>query len=90
MFHSTDSAGSHLEEVFISPDIPFDIFICVAMLTECRDVLMATSDVTAVYEILSKLPNTLDLEVVLQKAEQLFYQYCRRTVVDCFQVIDVV
>lgn len=83
-----DNAGSHLEEIYLSPEYPFDIFVCVAMLMECRHMIMDTVDLTAVYQILSNLPTTLDLTNVLRKSEELFYRYCRKTVVDCFQVID--
>ena len=34
------------------------------------------------------LPAALNLENVLRKSEELFYLYCRKTVGDCFQVID--
>ncbi|XP_066923802.1 uncharacterized protein [Clytia hemisphaerica] len=83
-----DSAGSHMEEVFLSPEYPFDIFLCVAMLVECRHMIMGNPDITAVYQILSNLPNTLDLQNILRRSEELFYRYCRKTTVDCFQVID--
>ncbi|XP_065661460.1 uncharacterized protein LOC101241039 isoform X3 [Hydra vulgaris] len=84
-----NSAGTHQEEIYLSPEYPFDIFVCVAMLMECRNLIMDTAnDICAIYHILSKLPTTLDLSKVLQRSEELFYQYCRKTVVDCFQVID--
>ena len=38
----------------MSPEYPFDIFVCVAMLTECRDMIMKNSDVNSVYQILSQ------------------------------------
>ena len=38
--------------------------------------------------ILFSLPNTLDLQNILRRSEELFYRYCRKTTVDCFQVID--
>jgi len=43
-----------MEEVFLSPEYPFDIFVCVAMLMERREVIMGEVDITAVYQILSK------------------------------------
>jgi len=83
-----DSAGSHLEEIYMSPEYPFDIFVCVAMLVECRKMIMETSDINSVYQVLSNLPTTMDLQNILRRSEELFYQYCRKSVVDCFQVID--
>ena len=43
-----------MEEVFLLPEYPFDIFLCVAMLMECRDMIMGDDDITHVYQILSK------------------------------------
>lgn len=83
-----DKAGSHMEEVFLLPEYPFDVFVCVAMLMECRDMVMGTPDISTVYQILSNLPKTLELKQVLRRSEELFYRYCRKTTVDCFQVID--
>ena len=31
----------------------------------------------------------MDLNIILMRAEELFYKYCRKSVVDCFQVIDL-
>ena len=53
-FVSLLGAGSRLEEVYMSPEYPFDIFVCVAMLTECRDMIMKDSDINSVYQILSQ------------------------------------
>lgn len=80
--------GSRTEEIYISPDYSFDVFICVAMLQECRDQLMSTHDIASIYQILSSLPNVNDVDVILSKAEDLFFNYCRKSTVDCFQLID--
>ena len=31
----------------------------------------------------------MDLNIILMRAEELFYKYCRKSVIDCFQVIDM-
>lgn len=31
----------------------------------------------------------MDLNIILMRAEELFYKYCRKSVVDCFQVVDL-
>ena len=48
------SEGSRMEEIYVSPEFSFDVFVCVAMLQECRDLLMSTTDVASIYQILSR------------------------------------
>ena len=31
----------------------------------------------------------MDLNIILMKAEELFFKYCRKSVEDCFQVVDL-
>ena len=46
--------GSRLEEIDVDIEYPFDIFICVAMLMECRTSIMQTFDIGAMYQLLAK------------------------------------
>eukprot|EP00795_Rhopilema_esculentum_P003645 gene3645-14886_t len=80
--------GSRMEEIYVSPEYSFDVFVCVAMLHECRDRLMSTNDVASIYQLMASLPNVNDLDTILSRAEDLFFKYCRKSTIDCFQVID--
>ena len=31
----------------------------------------------------------MDLNIILMRAEELFFKYCRKSVEDCFQVVDL-
>ena len=31
----------------------------------------------------------MDLNIILMSAEELFFKYCRKSVIDCFQVVDM-
>ena len=43
-----------MEEIYVIPEYSFDVFLCVAMLHECRDVLMANDDMASVYQIMAR------------------------------------
>eukprot|EP00794_Sanderia_malayensis_P019403 gene19403-21326_t len=83
-----NNEGSRLEEIDVMPEFSFDVFMCVAMLSECREALMQTEDIASIYQTISSLPQVNDLNTILSKAEDLFYQYCRKSTMDCFQLID--
>ena len=50
-----------MEEIYISPEYSFDVFVCVAMLQECRDILMSNNDVASIYQILSRSVRVLHI-----------------------------
>ena len=43
-----------MEEIYVSPEYSFDVFVCVAMLHECRDRLMSTNDVASIYQLMAR------------------------------------
>ena len=36
-----------------------------------------------------RLTLNLNLDVILEKSESLFYTYCKKSVIDCFQLIEL-
>jgi len=83
---------------FNSPDIPahpstskntkftFDLFIAVAMLIHKREDIFRCNDEMDVYQVVYNSEIRLTLDSVLARAESLFASYCRKSVVNCFQV----
>ena len=43
-----------MEEIYVSPEYSFDVFVCVAMLHECRNILMGTNDMANIYQIMTR------------------------------------
>ena len=41
-----------------------------------------------VYPLCYSLSMKMDLNIILMRAEELFFKYCRKSVEDCFQVVD--
>ncbi|XP_025082337.1 TBC1 domain family member 15-like isoform X3 [Pomacea canaliculata] len=64
----------------------FEVFMCVAILMECREELVKCTDNGMVFGFINNLK--LDLDDVLTKAEKLFFTYCKKTVSESFQLID--
>ncbi|KAK7482160.1 hypothetical protein BaRGS_00026625 [Batillaria attramentaria] len=64
----------------------FEVFMCVAILMECRDDLANCSDSGMIFTYINNLK--FDLDNVLTKAEKLFFTYCKKTVSESFQLID--
>ncbi|XP_029929256.1 uncharacterized protein LOC115374451 isoform X2 [Myripristis murdjan] len=75
--HSTeDNPGS--EPLAINTDFTFELFICAAILLENRESLLRCRDDVQLLQFASSLQGTLDLNSTLKKAEQHFYNYCKR------------
>lgn len=64
----------------------FDLFMCVALLQECRPDLMECTDTAAVYSVINGL--TINLDEILLKSADLFYRYCKKSVEDSFLMVE--
>ncbi|XP_076439241.1 TBC1 domain family member 15-like [Babylonia areolata] len=64
----------------------FEVFMCAAILMECRDELAKCTDTGMIFSFINSL--TFDLDDTLSKAEKLFFTYCKKTVSESFQLVD--
>ncbi|XP_064644988.1 TBC1 domain family member 16-like [Lineus longissimus] len=69
-------------------EFTFELFMCVAILMDHRNRLFQCDDPSTVFQCISSLSKNMDLDLVLNQAERLFFKYCRKSVTDCFQVIN--
>ena len=53
-----------------------------------RLLILRLASFLSISFVLFSLPNVNDVDVILSKAEDLFFNYCRKSTVDCFQLID--
>ncbi|XP_052283885.1 TBC1 domain family member 15-like isoform X2 [Dreissena polymorpha] len=67
-------------------EFTFELFMCVALLQHCRDQLLTCTDAAMVFDVINHLD--IQLDNILEKSEQLFFKYCRKTVEDSFQIVD--
>ncbi|KAM4601219.1 TBC1 domain family member 15 isoform 2-T2 [Polymixia lowei] len=75
--HSTeDKPASDLQAV--NADFTFELFICATILLENRESLLRCRDDVQLIQFASSLQGTLDLNSTLKKAEEHFYNYCKR------------
>ncbi|XP_062503198.1 TBC1 domain family member 15-like isoform X3 [Corticium candelabrum] len=73
------------DQVEIHQEYTFDLFVCVAILKEHREDLMACADQNLVFQYISSFAMKLDVDTVLEKSQELFFLYCKKSVMDCFQ-----
>lgn len=66
----------------INTDFTFELFICATILLENRDSLLRCRNDVQLIQFTSSLHGTLDLNVTLKKAEDHFYNYCKRSAWD--------
>lgn len=83
-----DGGEFHAQVVEVT-NYSFEVFVCLAVLKEYRKSLLKCSEVSSVYNTIHGLSMKMDLNIILMRAEELFYKYCRKSVVDSFQVVDV-
>ncbi|KAM9309731.1 TBC1 domain family member 15 [Pholidichthys leucotaenia] len=75
--HSTeDSLESGLPA--FNTDFTFELFICAAILLDNRESLLQCRDDVQLIQFTSSLQGKLDLNSTLKKAENHFYNYCKR------------
>lgn len=79
-----DRGGSRAGGVSINLNFTFGIFVCISILLLHKDKICVSSDAASIYGTLNGLAMHLDLNVVLSKAEELFYKYCSMCVEKCY------
>ncbi|XP_007232415.2 TBC1 domain family member 15 [Astyanax mexicanus] len=67
----------------INTEFTFELFICATILLENRDALLSCRNEVQLIQFTNSLQGTLDLNHSLEKAEEHFYNYCKRTAWDC-------
>ncbi|MCJ8740268.1 hypothetical protein PDJAM_G00056980 [Pangasius djambal] len=67
----------------INRDFTFELFICATILLENRDSLLSCRNEVQLLQFTNSLQGTLDLNSSLKKAEEHFYNYCKRSARDC-------
>ncbi|KAL7849202.1 hypothetical protein SRHO_G00208250 [Serrasalmus rhombeus] len=67
----------------INTEFTFELFICATILLENRDALLSCRNEVQLIQFTNSLQGTLDLNSSLEKAEEHFYNYCKRTAWDC-------
>ncbi|XP_031565739.1 TBC1 domain family member 15-like [Actinia tenebrosa] len=83
-----DGGEFQTELVGLDKEYTFDLFICLAILRQYRGLFLNCTEVSFVYNTINSLSMKMDLNTILLKAEELFFQYCRKSVIDCFEVLD--
>ncbi|XP_067094836.1 TBC1 domain family member 15 [Osmerus mordax] len=66
----------------INTDFTFELFICATILLENRESLLRCRNDVQLIQFTSSLQGTLDLNFTLKKAEEHFYNYCKRSAWD--------
>ncbi|XP_046894270.1 rab GTPase-activating protein 22 isoform X3 [Hypomesus transpacificus] len=66
----------------INTDFTFELFICATILLENRESLLRCRNDVQLIQFTSSLQGTLDLNLTLKKAEEHFYNYCKRSAWD--------
>ncbi|XP_013401563.1 TBC1 domain family member 15 [Lingula anatina] len=77
-----------IEESPYNPSYTFELFLCVAVLVENRKKIFKCTDGVEIFQFINSLTMKLNIDAMLSKAETLFLKYCRKSVIDCFQVVD--
>jgi len=84
-----DGGEFHVQVVNMNTNYSFEVFVCLAVLKEYRKKLLNCLEVSTVYNAIHSLSMKMDLNIILMSAEELFFKYCRKSVIDCFQVVDM-
>ena len=61
----------------------FDFFICLAILKVFRVRFMSCADVAALYSLTNGLVEKMDLRMILDAAESIFFDFCRQSAHTC-------
>lgn len=84
-----NQGGKNKLEVPISnSDFTFDVFMCATILIMKRALLFDCKDASDVFQLICGLNAKLNLDEILQMTESLFFKYCKKSVSECFQMID--
>ncbi|XP_050398750.1 uncharacterized protein LOC126816353 isoform X2 [Patella vulgata] len=81
------SSGGDTRTIPLQPkEYTFEVFMCVALLIECREELFKCNDIGMVFTCINNLK--MDLDNILCLSERLFFTYCKKTVEDSFHMVD--
>ncbi|XP_001627200.2 TBC1 domain family member 15 isoform X2 [Nematostella vectensis] len=83
-----DGGQFHTELLDLDSAFSFDLFVCLAVLREHRYLFLKCKEVSGIYNTMNSISMKMDLNTILVKAEDLFFHYCRKSVMDCFEVVD--
>ncbi|KAF7700236.1 hypothetical protein HF521_003194 [Silurus meridionalis] len=78
--HSQDEAVT--EPQSINREFTFEFFLCATILLDNRDSLLSCRNEVQLLQFTNSLQGTLDLNSSLKKAEEHFYNYCKRSASD--------
>ncbi|XP_048448963.1 rab GTPase-activating protein 22 isoform X2 [Rhincodon typus] len=86
MTHFQRAEGKIMPELpLTNNDYTFELFICAAILLEKKELLLKCSDEVELIQFTNSLQGALNLDRVLERAEQAFFNYCNKSVLDCFK-----
>uniref|UniRef100_A0AAZ3NRF6 Rab-GAP TBC domain-containing protein n=1 Tax=Oncorhynchus tshawytscha TaxID=74940 RepID=A0AAZ3NRF6_ONCTS len=66
----------------INTEFTYELFICATILLDNRDALLSCRNNVQLIQFTNSLQGTLDLNLTLKKAEEHFYNYCKRSAWD--------
>nr|XP_046158785.1 GTPase-activating protein GYP7 [Oncorhynchus gorbuscha] len=66
----------------VNTEFTFELFICATILLDNRDALLRCRNDVQLIQFTNSLQGTLDLNLTLKKAEEHFYNYCKRSAWD--------
>ncbi|XP_020360416.1 GTPase-activating protein GYP7-like [Oncorhynchus kisutch] len=66
----------------VNTEFTFELFICATILLDNRDALLSCRNDVQLIQFTNSLQGTLDLNLTLKKAEEHFYNYCKRSAWD--------
>ncbi|XP_010883323.2 TBC1 domain family member 15 isoform X3 [Esox lucius] len=70
------------ESQAVNTEFTFELFICATILLDNRDALLRCRNDVQLIQFANSLQGTLDLNSTLKKAEEHFYNYCKRSTWD--------
>ncbi|KAL0985011.1 hypothetical protein UPYG_G00151810 [Umbra pygmaea] len=79
--HSVEDTQT-CESQAINTEFTFELFICATILLDNRDALLRCRNDVQLIQFTNSLQGTLDLNSTLKKAEEHFYNYCKRSTWD--------
>ncbi|XP_028678263.1 TBC1 domain family member 15 [Erpetoichthys calabaricus] len=90
LYHIEREAGEVRPELpSINLGFTFDLFVCAAILLENRERLLSCQSETELIQFTNSLKGKLDLKKTLHKAEEHFFNYCRKSVLDYFNQLSL-
>ncbi|XP_030225257.1 TBC1 domain family member 15 isoform X2 [Gadus morhua] len=76
--HSPEDTAPAPAPRAVNAAFTFELFICATILIDHRDALLRCRDDGQLIQFTTRLQGTLDLDSILRKAEEHFYNYCKR------------